>query len=257
MMLRSVVTRHGRRFLPKLDGALRRRRFLRDWCMPVRQGEYQMTIQLGQIAPDFRQDSTAGSLSLHHYLGGDWGVLFSHPKDFTPVCTTELAEVARLKPEWDKRHIKPIGLSVDSGENHNGWARDIEETQGQALNFPVIADADRTVSNLYGMVHPEADPSITVRSVFIIDPNKKVRLILTYPPSMGRNFDEILRVIDSLQLTDAHKVATPVNWTNGKPVIIVPSLSDADAKERFPGGWKTLKPYLRVVDQPKLPHEAV
>ena len=214
-----------------------------------------MAIQLGQIAPDFEQDSTAGKLRLHQHLGNDWGILFSHPKDYTPVCTTELAEVARLKPEWDKRRVKPIGLSVDSGENHTGWARDIEETQGHALNFPVIADADRTVSNLYGMVHPEADPSITVRSVFIIDPNKKVRLILTYPPSTGRNFDEILRVIDSLQLTDAHKVATPVNWTNGKPVIISPAVSDADAKERFPGGWKTLKPYLRVVEQPKLPHE--
>jgi len=215
-----------------------------------------MAIQLGQIAPDFEQDSSAGRLKFHEYLGSSWGVLFSHPKDFTPVCTTELAEVARLKPEWDKRNVKPIGLSVDSAANHAGWEHDIEETQGQKLNFPVIADADRTVSDKYGMVHPDADPSITVRSVFIIDPNKKVRLILTYPPSTGRNFDEILRVIDSLQLTDAHKVATPVNWTNGKPVIIVPSLSDADAKERFPDGWTTLKPYLRVVAQPKLPHEA-
>jgi thioredoxin-dependent peroxiredoxin len=214
-----------------------------------------LTIQLGQIAPDFQRDSTAGRLSLHQYLGRDRGVLFSHPKDFTPVGTTELAEVARLKPEWDKRHVKPIRLSAGSGENHAGWARDIEETQGQMLNFPVIADAHRTVSNLYGMVHPEADPSITARSMFIIDPNKNVQLILTYPPSTGRNFDETLRVIDSLQLTDAHKVATPVNWTNGQPVTIVPSLPDVDAKERFPGGWKTLKPYLRVVDQPKLPHE--
>jgi len=215
-----------------------------------------VTIQLGQVAPDFKQDSTIGELSLHEYLGSDWGVLFSHPKDFTPVCTTELAEVARLRPEWQKRHVKPIGLSVDPADSHKGWEKDIEETQGQALNFPVIADPDRKVANLYGMVHPDADPSITVRSVFIIDANKKVRLILTYPPSTGRNFQEILRVIDSLQLTDAHKVATPVNWTNGQPVIIVPSLSDAEAKERFPGGWKTLKPYLRVVDQPKLPHEA-
>jgi len=215
-----------------------------------------VTIQLGQVAPDFKQDSTIGELSLHDYLGSDWGVLFSHPKDFTPVCTTELAEVARLRPEWQKRHVKPIGLSVDPADSHKGWEKDIEETQGQALNFPVIADPDRKVANLYGMVHPDADPSITVRSVFIIDANKKVRLILTYPPSTGRNFQEILRVIDSLQLTAAHKVATPVNWTNGQPVIIVPSLSDAEAKERFPGGWKTLKPYLRVVDQPKLPHEA-
>src|SRR3978361_2361882 len=212
-----------------------------------------MSIQLGQIAPDFEQDSSVGKIKFYDYLGSSWGILFSHPKDFTPVCTTELAEVARLKPEWEKRNVKPLGLSVDTGEHHTGWAADIEETQGQALNFPVLADHDRKVSDLYGIAHPDADPSATVRSVFVIDPNKKVRLILTYPPSTGRNFQEILRVVDSLQLTDAHKVATAVNWTNGKPVIIVPSLSDADAKERFPGGWKTLKPYLRMVDQPKLP----
>jgi thioredoxin-dependent peroxiredoxin len=214
-----------------------------------------MSIQLGQIAPDFEQDSTAGNIRFHDWLGNFWGVLFSHPKDYTPVCTTELAEVARLKPEWDKRGVKAIGLSVDPAASHKGWEKDIEETQGQALNFPVLADPDKKVSDLYGMVHPEADPTITVRSVFIIDPARKVRLILTYPPSTGRNFDEIVRVIDSLQLTDAHKVATPVNWTNGQPVIISPSVSDADAKERFPQGWKTLKPYLRVVDQPKLAHE--
>ncbi len=209
-----------------------------------------MSIQLGQVAPDFAQESSEGKIGFHDYLGSSWGILFSHPKDYTPVCTTELAEVARLKPEWDKRHVKPLGLSVDTGEHHQGWAADIEETQGQALNFPVLADADRTVSTLYGMVHPDADPSVTVRSVFIIDPNKKVRLILTYPPSTGRNFQEILRVIDSLQLTDRHKVATPVNWTSGDDVIIVPSLSDEDAKSRFPEGWKTLKPYLRIVKQP-------
>jgi len=213
-----------------------------------------MSIQLGQIAPDFEQDSSAGKISFHDYLGSSWGILFSHPKDFTPVCTTELAEVARLAPEWKKRNVKPVGLSVDTGERHEGWAADIEETQGQKLNFQVLADHDRKVSNLYGMVHPEADPSVTVRSVFVIDPNKKVRLILTYPPSTGRNFDEILRVVDSLQLTDAHKVATPVNWQDGQDVIIVPSVSDEDAKTRFPEGWKTLKPYLRVVKQPKLPH---
>ena len=212
-----------------------------------------MSIQLGQIAPDFEQDSSEGPIRFHDYLGDAWGILFSHPKDFTPVCTTELAEVARLKPEWDRRHVKPLGLSVDTGAHHTGWAKDIEETQGQALNFPVLADHDRKVSDLYGMVHPDADPAVTVRSVFIIDPNKKVRLILTYPPSTGRNFQEILRVIDSLQLTDAHKVATPVNWRNGEDVIIVPSLSDADAKTRFPEGWTTLKPYLRIVKQPKLP----
>jgi len=214
-----------------------------------------MAIQLGQIAPDFEQDSTAGTIRFHDWLGDSWGVLFSHPKDYTPVCTTELAEVARLKPEWDKRNVKAIGLSVDPAASHKGWEKDIEETQGQALNFPVLADPDRKVSDLYGMVHPEADPTITVRSVFIIDPAKKVRLILTYPPSTGRNFDEIVRVIDSLQLTDAHKVATPVNWTNGQPVIISPSVSDEAAKLSFPQGWKTLRPYLRVVDQPKLAHE--
>jgi alkyl hydroperoxide reductase subunit AhpC len=212
-----------------------------------------MTIQLGQTAPDFEQDSTHGRIRFHEWLGNSWGVLFSHPKDYTPVCTTELAEVARLKPEWDKRNVKPIGLSVDPADSHKGWEKDIEETQGQALNFPVLADADRKVSNLYGMVHPEADPNVTVRSVFIIDPNKKVRLMITYPPSTGRNFDEILRVIDSLQLTDAYKVATPVNWTDGKPVIIAPSLSDEEAKKRFPKGWKTLRPYLRIVEQPPLP----
>jgi alkyl hydroperoxide reductase subunit AhpC len=207
-----------------------------------------MTVQLGQIAPDFEQDSSIGRISLHAYLGSSWGVLFSHPKDFTPVCTTELAAVARLAPEWQKRNVKPIGLSVDSTDNHESWARDIEETQGTAVNFPVLADKDRSVSNLYGMVHPEADPSVTVRSVFIIDPNKKVRLTLTYPPSTGRNFNEILRVIDSLQLTDKNKVATPADWQPGEHVIIVPSLSDEDAKARFPQGWKTLRPYLRVVD---------
>jgi thioredoxin-dependent peroxiredoxin len=168
-----------------------------------------MAIQLGQTAPDFEQDSTEGPISFHKWLGNSWGVLFSHPRDYTPVCTTELAEVARLKPDWDKRKVKPIGLSVDPLDSHAGWERDIEETQGQALNFPVLADADRKVSELYDMIHPAADPNITVRSVFIIDPNRKVRLILTYPPSTGRNFQEILRSIDSLQLTDAHKVATP------------------------------------------------
>jgi alkyl hydroperoxide reductase subunit AhpC len=212
-----------------------------------------MTIQLGQIAPDFVQDSTAGRIRFHEWLGSSWGILFSHPKDYTPVCTTELAEAARLKPEWDKRNVKVIGLSVDPADSHKGWEKDIEETQGHALNFPVLADPDRKVSDLYGMVHPEADPTITVRSVFVIDPNKKVRLMMTYPPSTGRNFAEILRVVDSLQLTDAYKVATPANWTDGQPVIIVPSLSDADAKVRFPQGWKTLKPYLRMVEQPKLP----
>jgi alkyl hydroperoxide reductase subunit AhpC len=215
-----------------------------------------MTIQLGQLAPDFEQDSSQGKIHFHDYLGSSWGILFSHPKDYTPVCTTELAEVARLTPEWEKRNVKVLGLSVDTTEHHAGWNRDIEETQGQSVNFPVIADHDKKVSGLYGLIHPEADPSVTVRSVFIIDPAKKVRLIITYPPSTGRNFAEILRVVDSLQLTDAHKVATPVNWKDGDDVIIVPSLSDEDAKARFPEGFKTLKPYLRVVKQPKLAHNA-
>lgn len=212
-----------------------------------------MGLQLGQIAPDFEQDSSEGRLKFHEYLGSSWGVLFSHPKDFTPVCTTELAETARLMPEWQKRNVKPVGLSVDTGQNHKDWAADIEETQGQKLNFPVIADHDRKVSNLYDMIHPEADPTVTVRSVFIIDPQKKIRLTMTYPPATGRNFAEILRVIDALQLTDSYKVATPVNWTDGDDVIIVPSVSDEEAKQRFPEGFRTLKPYLRMVRQPKLP----
>ena len=211
-----------------------------------------MAIQLGQVAPDFSQASTAGEISFHKWLGDSWGVLFSHPKDFTPVCTTELAEAARLKPEFEKRNVKIIGLSVDPTESHQKWESDIKETQGTAVNFPVIADPDKKVSNLYGMIHPQAEPSLTVRSVFVIDPQKKVRLTITYPPATGRNFAEILRVIDSLQLTDAHKVATPVNWKPGEDVIIVPSLSDEDAKKRFPQGWKTLKPYLRVVKQPPI-----
>lgn len=207
-----------------------------------------MSLQLGQIAPDFEQDSTEGRIKFHDWLGSSWGVLFSHPKNFTPVCTTELGEVARLKPEWDKRNVKVLGLSVDPLEAHGAWSVDIEETQGHALNFPLLADADKKVSELYGMIHPEADPTVTVRSVFVIDPNKKIRLILTYPPSAGRNFSEILRVIDSLQLTDREKVSTPVNWEKGEPVIIAPSVSNEDAKARYPQGWKELRPYLRVVE---------
>lgn len=206
-----------------------------------------MTVMLGQIAPDFSQQSTDGLIRFHEWLGGSWGVLFSHPKDFTPVCTTELGEVARLKPEWDKRGVKPIGLSVDPSSSHAHWARDIEETQGSGLNFPLLADDDKKVSTLYGMIHPDSDPTVTVRAVYVIDPAKRIRLILTYPPSTGRNFPEILRAIDSLQLTDRVKVATPVNWEPGQPVIIAPSLSDEQAKERFPQGWEELKPYLRVV----------
>lgn len=206
-----------------------------------------MALQLGQIAPDFQQNSTQGPIRFHDWLGKSWGIFFSHPKNFTPVCTTELGEVARLKPEWDKRNVKPIGLSVDPVDSHHKWDADIKETQGHALNFPLIADADRKISQLYGMIHPEVDSSVTVRSVFVIDPQKKIRLILTYPASAGRNFDEILRVIDSLQLTDREKVATPVNWRRGEPVIIVPSLSNEEAKARFPQGWKEVKPYLRVL----------
>ena len=206
-----------------------------------------MSLQLGQIAPDFEQDTTEGPIRFHKWLGKSWGLLFSHPKDFTPVCTTELGEVARLKPEWDKRNVKPIGLSVDALGSHDAWAQDIAETQGHALNFPMIADADRRISSLYGMIHPAADPTVTVRAVFVISPDRKIRLILTYPPSTGRNFAEILRAIDSLQITDAEQVATPVNWEPGDDVIIPPSLSDEAAKAMFPQGWNVLKPYLRVV----------
>ena len=207
-----------------------------------------MSLQLGQTAPDFQQDSTQGPISFHEWLGDSWGVLFSHPKDFTPVCTTELGEVARLRPEWDKRNVKVIGLSVDPVDSHHAWEGDIAETQGHTVDFPMLADADGKVSALYGMVHPETDATITVRSVYVIDPNKKVRLILTYPPSTGRNFVEILRAIDSLQLTDARGVSTPVNWNPGDRVVISPKLSDEDAKAKFPQGFETKKPYLRLVD---------
>ncbi|TLU74016.1 peroxiredoxin [Lichenicoccus roseus] len=210
-----------------------------------------MTIQLGQIAPDFEQDSTQGRIRFHEWLGDSWGVLFSHPRDFTPVCTTELGAVAKLAPEWERRHVKVIGLSVDPVDSHHRWEGDIAETQGAAVNFPMIADPDRKVADLYGMVHPQADPSITVRSVFVIDPNKKVRLSLTYPPSAGRNFQEVLRVIDSLQLTDGYKVTTPADWQQGDDVIIAPSVNDEAARTLFPDGWKTLKPYLRMVAQPR------
>ena len=209
-----------------------------------------MTIQLGQIAPDFEQETTQGRIHFHEWLGNSWGVLFSHPKDFTPVCTTELGVVARLAPEWAKRNVKVIGLSVDPAERHKEWEADIAETQGSTVNFPMIADADRRVATLYGMVHPEADPTVTVRTVFVIDPNKKVRLSLNYPPSAGRNFDEVLRVIDSLQLTDGQKVTTPADWRPGDDVIIAPSVNDETARGMFPQGWKTLKPYLRMVKLP-------
>ncbi len=209
-----------------------------------------MAIRLGDTAPDFTAETTAGPINFHEYLGNGWGILFSHPKDFTPVCTTELGEVAKLKSEFDKRNVKVVGLSVDPLDSHKGWVGDIEETQGAALNFPLIADPDRKVSTLYDMIHPNASDNFTVRSVFVIGPDKKVKLTITYPASTGRNFDEILRVIDSLQLTANYSVATPVNWKDGDDVIIVPAVSDDDAKQKFPGGWKTLKPYLRVVKQP-------
>jgi alkyl hydroperoxide reductase subunit AhpC len=209
-----------------------------------------MALRLGDEAPNFTAETTEGTINFYDYLGDGWGVLFSHPKDFTPVCTTELGEVAKLKPEFDKRNVKVIGLSVDELGNHKGWADDIEETQGAKLNFPLIADSDHKVSDLYDMIHPNANDTLTVRSVFIIGADKKVKLIITYPASTGRNFDEILRVIDSLQLTASYSVATPVNWKNGEDVIIVPAVSDEDAKKKFPKGWKALKPYLRVTPQP-------
>jgi alkyl hydroperoxide reductase subunit AhpC len=209
-----------------------------------------MTIRLGDEAPNFTAQTTEGEINFHEWLGDSWGVLFSHPKDYTPVCTTELGMTAKLKPEFDRRGVKVIGLSVDPLDSHAGWAKDIEETQGTAVNFPMIADQDKTVANLYDMIHPNASETMTVRSVFIIGPDKKVKLMLTYPASAGRNFEEILRVIDSLQLTAKHSVATPVNWKDGDDCIIVPAVSDEEAKEKFPKGWTTVKPYLRITPQP-------
>jgi alkyl hydroperoxide reductase subunit AhpC len=208
-------------------------------------------LRLGDEAPDFTAETTEGTLSFHAWLGDSWGVLFSHPKDFTPVCTTELGEMARIKAEFDRRGVKVIGLSVDPLEAHQRWSRDIEETQGHAPNFPMIADSDRRVADLYGMIHPNADDTATVRSVFVVGPDKKVTLTLTYPQSTGRNFDEILRVDDSLQLTAKHKVSTPVNWRQGEDVIIIPAVGDDEARERFPDGWTAVKPYLRMVPQPR------
>ncbi len=210
-----------------------------------------MALQLGDTAPDFSAETTQGTINFHEWIGDSWCVLFSHPKDFTPVCTTELGYMASLKPEFDKRNCKIIGLSVDALGNHTEWSKDIEETQGHAPNYPLIADPERKIANLYGMIHPKALDTLTVRSVFIIGPDKKIKLTLTYPASTGRNFDEILRVLDSLQLTAKHSVATPVNWKHGEDVIIVPSLSDEEAKKKFPQGWKALKPYLRLVSPPK------
>ena len=210
-----------------------------------------MAIRIGDIAPDFEQDSTEGRIKFHDWIGGKWAVLFSHPKDFTPVCTTELGAVARLKAEFEKRNAKPIAISVDDVKSHKGWIGDIEETQHAKMNFPILADPDRKVSNLYDMIHPAANDTLTVRSVFFIDPNKKVRAMITYPASTGRNFGEILRVLDSLQLTDHHQVATPADWKDGDDCVIVPSITDPEElKKKFPKGWKALKPYLRMTPQP-------
>jgi len=210
-----------------------------------------MSLTLGSIAPDFTQESTEGTIKFHEWIGDKWAVLFSHPKDFTPVCTTELGTVAKLKPEFDKRNVKVIAVSVDDVASHQRWVGDIEQTQDTKLNYPILGDADRKVATLYGMIHPEASDTATVRSVFIIDPKKKIRLILTYPASTGRNFQELLRVIDSLQLTDSHSVATPANWKDGDDVVILPSVQDPEVlKQKFPKGFKAVRPYLRMTPQP-------
>jgi alkyl hydroperoxide reductase subunit AhpC len=206
-----------------------------------------MALQIGDTAPDFAATTTQGPIRFHEWLGSSWGVLFSHPKDFTPVCTTELGYTEKLRPEFHKRNVKVIGLSVDAVADHERWADDIEATQGARPKFPLIGDADRSVATLYGMLHPKASNTLTVRSVFIIDPSKTIRAMITYPASTGRNFDEILRVVDSLQLTDNYKVATPVNWQPGEDVIIVPSLTNDDARKLFPQGWNEQRPYLRTV----------
>jgi len=219
-----------------------------------------MALHIGDEAPDFTAETTEGTVRFHDWIGNGWAVLFSHPKDFTPVCTTELGTLAHLKPEFDKRNTKVIGLSIDPVDDHVRWARDIEETQGRAPNYPIIGDADLKVAKLYDMIHPNASASsgprtaadnATIRSVFIVGPDKKVKLNLTYPMTTGRNFDEVIRVLDSLQLTAQHKVATPANWKQGDDVIIQGSVSDDEAKGKYPGGWKAPKPYLRIVPQPK------
>ena len=218
-----------------------------------------MSIRIGDDAPDFTAETTEGTIKFHEWIGDSWAILFSHPKDFTPVCTTELGYMAKLKPEFDKRNTKIIGLSIDPVSDHEAWVGDIEETQGNAVNYPMIGDPDLTVAKLYDMIHPNASgaqprtavDNATIRSVFVIGPDKKVKATLTYPMSTGRNFDEVLRLLDSCQLTMAHKVATPVNWKQGEDVIIVPAVSDDEARKRFPDGWKAPKPYMRIVPQPK------
>jgi alkyl hydroperoxide reductase subunit AhpC len=209
-----------------------------------------MALQLGDTAPDFTAETTEGPVSLHEYLGDSWGILFSHPADFTPVCTTELGEFARRKDDFAKRNAKLIGVSVDSVSSHQGWSADIAETQGQGLNYPLVGDEDRRVANLYGMIHPNAIATATVRTVFVIGPDKTVKLTLTYPAAIGRNVDEILRVLDALQLSSQYAVSTPVNWNDGDDVIISPTLTDGEAEEKFPQGFTTLKPYLRMTPQP-------
>jgi len=209
-----------------------------------------MSLRIGDEAPDFHVETTEGPIDFHRWIGEDWAVLFSHPKDFTPVCTTELGQVARLKPEFDKRGVKVIGLSVDGVTDHLAWSKDIAETQGVALNFPLIADRERVVSEKYDMIHPADHETQTVRSVFVIDDKKKVRLMITYPASTGRNFQEILRAIDSLKLTSVHQVATPANWKHGEDVIIVPAVTNDEAKAKYPNGWREVRPYLRYVPDP-------
>jgi thioredoxin-dependent peroxiredoxin len=209
-----------------------------------------MPLRLGATAPDFTAETTEGTIRFHEWIGDKWAILFSHPKDFTPVCTTELGYMAKLKPEFEKRNVKVLGLSVDPLDSHRGWVGDIEETQGTAINYPLIADPERKVADLYDMIHPNANDTMTVRSVFVIGPDKKVKLTLTYPASTGRNFDEILRAVDSLQLTAQHQVATPVNWKHGEDVIIVAAVTNEQAKEKYPQGWNELKPYLRLVPDP-------
>ena len=219
-----------------------------------------MPLRIGDEAPDFTAETTEGKLRFHEWIGNGWAILFSHPKDFTPVCTTELGYMARLKPEFEKRNTKIVGLSIDSVDDHKKWAKDIEETQGSKVNYPLIGDPTLTIAKLYDMIHPNASgeaktrtatDNATVRSVFLIGPDKKIKLILTYPMSTGRNFDEVLRVLDAIQLTAKHKVATPVNWKRGEDVIILASVSDEEAKAQFPAGWKAPKPYLRIVPQPR------
>jgi thioredoxin-dependent peroxiredoxin len=209
-----------------------------------------MALRLGDEAPNFTAETTEGTVNFHEWLGNGWGILFSHPKDFTPVCTTELGTMARIMPEFKKRNVKVLAISVDPVESHKGWIKDINETQNCTVSYPIIADPEKKVAQLYDMIHPNALDNMTVRSVFIIGPDKKVKLMLTYPASTGRNFDELLRVVDSLQLTAQYKVATPANWKHGEDCIITPAVSDADAKNLFPKGWKAVKPYLRVTPQP-------